>query len=105
EYGYAYRLEYTERGEDGKYKDSGVEYVFFEFPATQEEKDEQQEIFKKSFQNCRFGNSRYGNFRKEHLLIKSSTEIDSTETDIPPPLPPPTQEKEDAAGAAEERIL
>lgn len=45
--GYAYRLEYSQRGEDGKYKTSGVEYVFFEFPATQEEKDQQQEIFKK----------------------------------------------------------
>jgi hypothetical protein len=81
--GYAYRLEYSERGEDGKYKTSGVEYVFFEFPATQEEMDQQEEIFKKSFQHCRYGNS-----RKEHLLIQNPTETDLTKRNTTPPIPP-----------------
>lgn len=97
--GYAYRLDYTLRREDGKYKTSGVEYVFFEFPATQEEKDQQMEIFKKSFQDCRFGDFRNGDFRKEHLLIKSSTKKDKTH--ISPPIPPHEKEEE-AAKAAEE---
>lgn len=108
--GYAYRLEYSQRGEDGKYKTSGVEYVFFEFPATQEEKDQQQEIFKKSFQHCRFGKSRYGNFRKEHLLIKNPTETDLTEKHLTPPIPPQNpvlpklENREKAASAAGECV-
>lgn len=78
EFGYALRLEYVERGEDGKYKNSGVEYVFFEFPATEEDKAAQDEIFKKSFQHCCFGNSRYGNSRNAHLLIKNELEIENS---------------------------
>lgn len=98
--GYAYRLEYSERSEDGKFKTSGIEYVFFEFPATQEEKDEQYEIFKKSFQHCRYGNSRYGNFRNGHLLIKNNTKKqDSKEKEKTPLISPQKEEAADAASA------
>jgi hypothetical protein len=108
--GYAYRLEYSERQEDGKYKTSGVEYVFFEFPATQQEKDEQQETFKKSFQNSLFGKSRYGKSRKEHLLIYNPTEIDLTEKELTPPIPPqspdlPKQSNGEKANAVAEESL
>lgn len=105
---YACRLEYTERAEDGKFKNAGVEYVFFEFPATEEEKAEQLEIFKKSFRNCGFGNCRNGDSRNAHLLIKSLTEKEeTTEKDNTPLTPskpePPALEpaaSPQAAGAA-----
>ena len=77
--GYVCRLEYTERNPDGKYKTGGVEYVFFEYPATEEEKQKQLEIFKKSFQRCGFGDCRNGDCRNVHLLIKNKTNTESTE--------------------------
>jgi len=58
EYGYVLRIEYYEKGSDGKFMSGrgGIEYIFFEFPATEEEKQEQIEKFKKSFRNSGFGN-------------------------------------------------
>lgn len=75
---YVVRLEYYERGADGKFQAGmgGVEYVFFEFQATEEEKLEQLEIFKKSFRLCGFGDSRNGDSRNAHLLIKNKKEIE-----------------------------
>lgn len=83
---YACRIEYYDRGEDGKFKNGGVEYIFFEFPATEEEKSAQLDIFKKSFRHCGFGNRRNGNCRNDELLIKTYTKIDSKEY-ITPPTP------------------
>lgn len=69
EAGYVLRIDYQERGKKGRYTTYGTEYVFFEFPATQEEKDFQTDKFKKSFQNTGFQNP--GN---PHLLIRNKTE-------------------------------
>jgi len=99
---YACRLEYSERGDDGKFNHSGVEYVFFEFPATEEEKATQLEIFKKSYRNCGYGDCRYGDCRNSNLLIKSLTETDAKEKDLTPPIPPLEKPASpDAAKAAE----
>jgi len=79
--GYVCRIEYHEKDTQGKFVPGrgGVQYIFFEFAATEEEKQEQLDIFKKSFQHCGFGDSRFGNSRNAHLLIKSTKETDSKE--------------------------
>lgn len=71
------RLEYYEREENGKFKKGcgGVQYIFFEFPATEEEIAEQLEIFKKSFRLCGFGDSRNGDSRNVHLLNIDNNKI------------------------------
>lgn len=74
---YVYRIEYAERDLNGKFKSGGIEYVFFEFPATEEEKQKRVEEFKKSFRNCCFGNCRNGDCRNVHLLIKNNTKTES----------------------------
>ncbi len=78
EHGYAYRMEVDVKGKDGKFTHRMVEYVFFEFPATQEEKVNQFEIFKKFHRDCGFGNLRDGNLRNDELLIKSNTKKEVT---------------------------
>ena len=70
---YAIRLEHWEKDLDGKFVGGGVEYVFFEFEATESEKANVLNEFKKSFQHCGFGNSRNGNSRNDELLKKEST--------------------------------
>lgn len=76
---YACRFEAYEKDEKGKFSKKIIEYVFFEFPATEEDKNKQWEIFKKSFRDCRFGNLRGGNFRNGELLIKNISNTDLTE--------------------------
>lgn len=70
DHGYAVRVEYWEKSDDGKFTTKGFEYIFFEFTATEEDKIKVLEEFKKSFRNCCFGNLRDGDLRNEHLLIK-----------------------------------
>lgn len=94
EHRYACRLEYSERADDGKFKTGGVEYVFFEFPASDEEIAEQLDLFKKSFRHCGFGDCRNGNCRNSKLLIQSSTEIDLKQIDIHPSNTPQTFDPE-----------
>lgn len=66
--GYALRLDHTEKSEDGKFSGGGVEYVFFEFPPTSEEKQDYIDKFKKSFRQSGFGDSRNGDSRNAPLL-------------------------------------
>jgi hypothetical protein len=83
--GYAVRLEYYEKNENGRFSNGGVEYVFFEFKATEEDKQKALEELKKSFRDCHLGNCRNGNFRKGNLLnteSKPSTE-DNDILDVP----------------------
>lgn len=64
---YVARIEYHHR-ENGKFVGGGVQYIFFEYKATEEEIAEQLEIFKKSFQQQDFqetGNQVPGN---PHLI-------------------------------------
>lgn len=104
---YASRFEFDSKGKDGKFNSHIVEYVFFEFPATEEEKQEQEEIFKKFHRDCGFGNLRFGNLQNAQLPIKSLKEIEIIEKEITHPLPPEiSPEKEQnasvlAAGADE----
>ncbi len=102
--GYVYRMEYRERL-NGKYFDAGVEYVFFEYPATEEEKLEQLEIFKKSFQDCGFQNSGFQNSGNRTLLIKSYTEKDSTKKETTPPIPPHSEPSATAESATAESAI
>lgn len=97
EAGYALRLEYYEKSEDGKFNEGGFEYVFFEFPANQEDKEKALQELKKSFRHCCFSNRRNSNCRNSNLLIKNSSLVPKEETDkeanqkrvakAPPPPP------------------
>jgi hypothetical protein len=103
---YVLRIDYSERGSDGKYIKSGVEYVFFEYPATDEEKDYHRAVFKKSFQHSHFGDFRRGDFRNGKLLIKSIKQTDFTETHNTPPTPPQNPAQEiNAAEAADVKSM
>lgn len=76
---YAVRIDHWDKDERGRFINRQSEYVFFEFCATDQEKQEVLEELKKSFRYCCFGN-----FQKEHLLIKTEEHIN-----IPPLTPPP----------------
>ncbi len=52
--GYAIFLEHSVRGEDGKIKKRPTQYIFFEFPPTEEEKKKYLDEFKNSFLNPGF---------------------------------------------------
>lgn len=95
--GYALRMEAYIRGSLGKFQNKIIEYVFFEFPATKEECDDQLEIFKKSFRDCGFRNFGHLDFGHQHLLIKSNTNIDSMHKDSKPPFPPAQKPESNAA--------
>lgn len=77
--GYAIRLEHYEKNNIGKFIGGGVEYIFFEFKPTEEEKQKHIEEFKKSFRQCGFGNCHYGDSRNSTLLSNECTN---------PPNPP-----------------
>ena len=51
---YAIRINYIDKGEDGKIRKGGIEYIFFENPITEQEKKEYLDEFKKSFQHRDF---------------------------------------------------
>lgn len=105
--GYACRLEYYEKNQQGKFQKGmgGVEYVFFEFPATEEEKLEQLDIFKKSFRDCGFGDRRFSDSRNAHLLIQSSkqTDVDADNTSLKVPEEPAAPEPAKAGDEAEKK--
>lgn len=65
---YAIRIEHHEKGDGGRFSGKGYEYIFFEFPVSEEEKQKYTEEFKKSFRNCGFGNLRDGDIRNSNLL-------------------------------------
>lgn len=94
EHGYAIRLEHWDKSEDGKFSNGGVEYAFFEFPATDEDKAKVLEEFKKSFRHCGFGNCRFGDSRNVDLLNKERKPTQKKEREgeghAPPNPPPPT---------------
>lgn len=89
EFGYVARFEISDRT-NGKFKGSRLEYVFFEFAATEEEIAEQFEIFKKSLphtENRDTGNRDTGN--QPLLIIKTLTEKkDLPKENTTPPIPP-----------------
>jgi len=70
EQGYAIRLEHYEKNSNGKFEGAGVEYIFFEFPATESEKQFYSDEFKKSLRKCGFGNLHDGDLRNVPLLKK-----------------------------------
>lgn len=78
-YRYAMKVEHWEKDTEGKFTNGGVEYIFFEFPATDDEISHYQEEFKKSFRYCGFGNRRNGNCRNDDLLNKEYSSLDNLE--------------------------
>lgn len=99
EHGYAVRIDYWKKAEDGKFCEKGCEYVFFEFIATQEDKEKVLEELKKFYHKCRFGTFRRGTFQKDNLLIKSLTENEDTNTKNNP-LPPDPEPPANAGSSA-----
>lgn len=83
---YAVRIEHYEKDPKGKFTDGNVEYVFFEFAASQEDKDKILQEFKKSFRYCRFGDCRDGDCRKGELLStkEETKELKETKEQQPP---------------------
>jgi len=79
EFGYAVRIDYWDKGKNGKFNDGGSEYVFFEFVATEEDKNKILEEFKKSYRNCCFSNSRKSDCQNDELLIHNPTDIEVKE--------------------------
>ncbi len=92
---YVMRLEYHEKSKEGKFQKGkgGLEYVFFEFPATEEEKQEQLEIFKKRFRHSGFRDCGFGNGGKVQLLIKKKTKKEENKEKEQPPLTPPKKRR------------
>lgn len=85
---YAMRLEHYEKKEDGKFTGGGVEYIFFEFPATQEEKENHIQEFKKSFRHCGFGDCRNGDCRNDELLINNPKQTKASKEKEEPDFAP-----------------
>ena len=94
---YVIRLEFNTKDEHGKFlnnvydengklvqRNGGIEYVIFEFRATEEEKQEELDKFKKSFRHCPFGNPHLSNCRKVQLIKKDrGIKKDKTNTYAP----------------------
>lgn len=70
---YVLKLKHFEKKDDGKFDKGGIEYIFFEFPYSDEERDDCIEEFKKSFRQCGFGNRRDGDLRNSTLLKTDSS--------------------------------
>lgn len=70
---YVLKLKHYEKEKDGKFEGGGVEYIFFEFPYTDQERNECIEEFKKSFRHCGFGDCRGGDLRNVHLPSTDSS--------------------------------
>lgn len=75
--GYGIRIKVSVK-ENGKYIDSTVHYVFFEFPATEQDKLDQLEFFKKSFQHSIFGHLTIRDLSNVQLLIHILKEKEDT---------------------------
>jgi len=84
EQGYVLKLKHYEKEETGKFESGGVEYIFFEFPFSADEKEKYTLEFKKSFRQCGFGDVRDGNLRNVPLLNtedkQPETKVSSTTT-------------------------
>ncbi len=72
---YAIKMNYYEKSKDGKIRGGGVEYVFFEFKITAEEKMKFTEEFKKSFQHSGFWHSGNRDSRNRQLLNNEDNHV------------------------------
>ncbi len=93
--GYGIRIQYR-FVKNGRYVDAGIKYVFFEFPATEQDKLDQLEIFKKSFQQSNFQNPGIKDSGDQQLQIYILTETEEEEkqnTTTTPPNPKPENHK------------
>jgi hypothetical protein len=88
---YVLKLKHYEKKDTGAFDGGGVEYIFFEFPYTDQERDDCIEEFKKCFRQCGFGDVRGGDLQKSTLLNKDSLPIiednQYRESASPPPSP------------------
>jgi len=96
--GYALRLQYSERGKGSKITNNTTEYIFFEFPPSEEEKQKYIDNFKKSFRQPAFREAGFRDPGKPPLLIQivSSSKEEDTHTkanqDRGTKVPPPPVE-------------
>ncbi len=96
---YVLKLKHIEKKETGEFDGGGVQYIFFEFPYTDQERDSLIEELKKSFRHCPFGDVRRGGAPDGTLLKKDSTDPSSLRSEdiekqkeregaLPPPPTP-----------------
>lgn len=71
--GYAIRIQHFVK-ENGKITESGLHYIFFEFPATEEDKEKQLKLFEHDFRNPDFWDPCFWDPRNRQLLIHILTE-------------------------------
>jgi hypothetical protein len=74
EIGYVMKLSSYKKGEGGRFEDGDVEYIFFEFIPSEEDKYKITEEFKKSHRNRLCGDRRGGDRRDALLLNKEGQE-------------------------------
>lgn len=76
ETGYALRVDLWDKDTNGRFTNKVTEYVFFEFPATQEDKDKIFKEFSLTHRFCRLGNLRDRDIQNDHLQIDKEEEIE-----------------------------
>jgi hypothetical protein len=102
--GYGMRIHYR-LAEKGKYLEGGIHYIFFEFPATEKDKLDQLEFFKKSFQHRDFHDRGNHDCENPQLLIKILTEKEvHKEKETTTPTPPKESADAQAAKAADGEV-
>lgn len=96
---YVLKLKHYEKKDTGEFERGGVEYIFFEFPYTDQERDSCIEEFKKCFRHCGFGDVRGRDLQNSTLLNKDSLPIieDNQDKGSAPPPPSPSLSLANAA--------
>ena len=112
--GYAMRLEYTERHPGNRIKTNHTQYIFFEFPPAEEEKQKYLDEFKKSFRHPDFPDPGFRDtgteplLNKEDLLTKvnkEATKERSACAPVPPLFSKPRKRVKEAKEAKADRVL
>jgi len=76
---YVLKLKFFEKNNKGKFEGGAVEYIFFEFPYSDQERDDCILEFNKSFRHCGFGDRRGGDLQNAPLLSNDSSSLPSTD--------------------------
>ena len=76
---YVLKLKVFEKNINGKFEGGAVEYIFFEFPYSDQERDDCILEFNKSFRLCGFGDRRGGDVQNAPLLSTDSSSLLSTD--------------------------
>jgi hypothetical protein len=84
--GYAMKMEGTVKNPDGRFSDKIVEYHFFEFPLSAEDRAANEEEFKKSLRERGFGDLRRGDVRKAPVR-KNKDKKEQAKEEVPSSCP------------------